>query len=186
MNKQRLLLFIPLIIFLILVVFFFRGLSLDPHEMPSALIGKPVPEFELPILAAAENPTDITVADSSIFKGQVSLLNVWATWCITCRQEHEFLLQLKEQGVVIYGINYKDDEQKAQQWLARLHNPYVFSVSDQDGILGLNLGVFGAPETYLIDPKGVIRYKHVGDVNPMNWEAELKPELERVKKEFGL
>ena len=175
MNKQRLFLFIPLIIFAVLAVLFWRGLSLNPNEMPSALLNKPVPAFELPVLPAPENPQGMVNANQELFKGKVSLLNVWATWCVTCRQEHEFLNILKAQGVVIYGINYKDDREDAQRWLAELHNPYVFSVSDTDGRLGLNLGVFGAPETYVLDKQGVIRYKHIGDVNAEVWEKTIKP-----------
>lgn len=175
MNKQRLFLFIPVAIVAGLAVLFWRGLSLNPNDMPSALLNKPVPAFELPVLAAPENPEDLVSANQEMFKGKVSLLNVWATWCVTCRQEHEFLNTLKAQGVLIYGINYKDNNEDAQQWLAELHNPYVYSVIDADGRLGLNLGVFGAPETYVIDKQGVIRYKHIGDVNAQVWEKIIKP-----------
>lgn len=175
MNKQRLFLFVPLIIFAVLAVLFWRGLSLNPNEMPSALLNKPVPAFELPVLPAPENPQGLVNANQEMLKGKVSLLNVWATWCVTCRQEHEFLNTLKAHGVVIYGINYKDDIEDAQRWLVELHNPYVFSVSDADGRLGLNLGVFGAPETYVLDKQGVIRYKHIGDVNAQVWEKTIKP-----------
>jgi len=175
MNKQRLFLFIPLVIFAVLVVLFWRGLSLNPNEMPSALLNKPVPVFELPLLSAPENPKGLTSANQEMLKGKVSLLNVWATWCTTCRQEHEFLNTLKTQGIPIYGINYKDNTEDARQWLAELHNPYVYSVIDEDGRLGLNLGVFGAPETYVIDKRGVIRYKHIGDVNAQVWEKTIKP-----------
>lgn len=175
MNKQRLFLFIPLVIFIILAVLFWRGLSLDPTSMPSALIDKPVPVFKLPVLPAPENPEGVIQASEQLLKGQVSLLNVWATWCVTCRQEHEFLLTLKNQGVIIFGINYKDDFAEAQKWLTELHNPYVLSVVDADGRLGLDLGVFGAPETYVVDKQGVIRYKHIGDVNLQVWEEKLKP-----------
>lgn len=175
MNKQRLFLFIPLAIFVVLAIFFWRGLSLDPNAMPSALLNKPVPAFELPVLPAPENPQGLTVANHTMLQGKVSLLNVWATWCVTCRQEHEFLNQLKAQGITIYGINYKDNNEDALRWLAELHNPYVYSVVDADGRLGLNLGVFGAPETYIIDKQGVIRYKHIGDVNAQVWESTLKP-----------
>lgn len=175
MNKQRLFLFIPLSVFVVLAIFFWRGLSLDPNAMPSALLNKPVPAFELPVLPAPENPQGLTVANQELFKGRVSLLNVWATWCVTCKQEHEFLNSLKAQGIPIYGVNYKDDNDAAQNWLAELHNPYVFSVIDADGRLGLNLGVFGAPETYVIDKEGVIRYKHIGDVNEIVWEKTIKP-----------
>lgn len=175
MNKQRLFLFIPLLVFVVLAIFFWRGLSLDPNAMPSALLNKPVPVFELPVLPAPENPSGLVTANQELLKGRVSLLNVWATWCVTCRQEHEFLNTLKAQGIPIYGINYKDNNDDAQDWLAELHNPYVFSVIDADGRLGLNLGVFGAPETYIIDKQGVIRYKHIGDVNVAVWENTIKP-----------
>lgn len=175
MNKQRLFLFIPLAIFVLLGVLFWRGLSLDPNEMPSALLNKPVPAFDLPVLPAPENPQGLASANQDMLKGKVSLLNVWATWCTTCRQEHEFLNTLKAQGILIYGINYKDNSEDAQRWLAELHNPYVFSVVDEEGRLGLNLGVFGAPETYVIDKQGVIRYKHIGDVNAQVWEKTIKP-----------
>jgi len=175
MNKQRLFLFIPLLVFVVLAIFFWRGLSLDPNAMPSALLNKPVPVFELPVLPAPENPSGLVTANQELLKGRVSLLNVWATWCATCRQEHEFLNTLKAQGIPIYGINYKDNNDDAQNWLAELHNPYVFSVIDADGRLGLNLGVFGAPETYIIDKQGVIRYKHIGDVNAAVWENTIKP-----------
>ncbi len=175
MNKQRALLFLPLIIFAILAVLFWRGLSLDPNKMPSALLNKPVPAFNLPLLPASENPAGMTSATQESFKGQVSLLNVWATWCVTCRQEHEFLNKLKQQGIAIYGVNYKDSNEEAQQWLTELHNPYVFSVVDEDGRFGLDLGVFGAPETYVIDKQGVIRYKHIGDINQKIWDETLKP-----------
>lgn len=181
MNKQRLFLFIPLVIFAVLVVLFWRGLSLNPGEMPSALLNKPVPVFELPVLAAPENPQGLVNANQEMLKGKVSLLNVWATWCVTCRQEHEFLNALKTQGVAIYGINYKDSSEDAQQWLAELHNPYIYSVIDADGRLGLNLGVFGAPETYVIDKQGVIRYKHIGDVNAQVWEKTIKPIVDSLQ-----
>lgn len=175
MNKQRLFLFIPLAIFVLLGVLFWRGLSLDPNEMPSALLNKPVPAFDLSVLPAPENPQGLVKANQDMLKGKVSLLNVWATWCTTCRQEHEFLNTLKAQGILIYGINYKDNAEDAQRWLSELHNPYVFSVLDEEGRLGLNLGVFGAPETYVIDKQGVIRYKHIGDVNAQVWEKTIKP-----------
>lgn len=181
MNKQRFFLFLPLVVFVVLAIFFWRGLSLDPNSMPSALLNKPVPVFELPVLPAPENPQGLETANQELFKGRVSLLNVWATWCVTCRQEHEFLNTLKAQGISIYGINYKDNNDDAQNWLAELHNPYVFSVIDEDGRLGLNLGVFGAPETYVIDKHGFIRYKHIGDVNEVVWESTIKPIFESLK-----
>lgn len=181
MNKQRFFLFVPLIIFAVLAILFWRGLSLNPNDMPSALLNKPVPAFELPVLPAPENPQGLVNANQEMLKGKVSLLNVWATWCVTCRQEHEFLNRLKAQGILIYGINYKDNTEDAQRWLMELHNPYVFSVTDEDGRLGLNLGVFGAPETYVLDKQGVIRYKHIGDVNAQVWEKTIKPIVDSLQ-----
>jgi len=167
---QRFKLFIPLIIFVILAVFFWKGLSLDPSAMPSALIDDPVPNFELPTVK-----NESTLVTQDVFKGQVSLLNVWATWCISCRVEHPYLNKLSGEGVPIYGVNYKDDTLAAQKWLQEFHDPYQLSVVDADGRLGIDLGVFGAPETYLIDQRGVIRYKHVGVVDERVWSKILKP-----------
>jgi len=175
MNKQRLFLFIPLAIFVLLGVLFWRGLSLDPNEMPSALLNKPVPVFELPVIPAPENPQGLVTANQEMLKGKVSLLNVWATWCLPCRQELPFFNTLKAQGIQIYGINYKDDNAEAQRWLSEFHNPFVFSVLDADGRLGVNLGVFGYPETYVVDKQGVIRYKHIGEMNAQIWEKTIKP-----------
>lgn len=170
MLSQRIKLFIPLFVFVVLAILFWRGLSLDPNAMPSALIDKQVPVFHLPTLEDTDR-----LVDQEIFKGKVSLLNVWATWCPTCYAEHAFLVTLAEQGVPIYGVNYKDDVQAAQKWLKELHNPYVLSVIDADGRLGLDLGVFGAPETYVVDKQGVIRYKHIGVVDEKIWEQTLQP-----------
>ncbi len=167
---QRFKLFIPLIIFVILALFFWKGLSLDPSAMPSALIDDPVPNFELPTVK-----DESTLVTQDVFKGQVSLLNVWATWCISCRVEHPYLNKLSGEGVAIYGVNYKDDTIAAQKWLQEFHDPYQLSVVDADGRLGIDLGVFGAPETYLIDQRGVIRYKHVGVVDERVWSKILKP-----------
>lgn len=175
MNKQRLFLFVPLAIFALLALLFWRGLSLDPSEMPSALLNKPVPVFELPVIPAPENPRGLVTANQEMLKGKVSLLNVWATWCLPCRQELPFFNTLKAQGVQIYGINYKDDNAEAQRWLSEFHNPFVFSVLDADGRLGVNLGVFGYPETYVVDKQGVIRYKHIGEMNVQIWEKTIKP-----------
>ncbi len=183
MTKQRLILLIPLAIFLLLGILFWRGLSLNPGEMPSALLNKPVPVFTLPVLPAEENPKQLVQASNQDLVGQVSLLNVWATWCTTCRIEHEFLNKLKAQGIKIYGINYKDNQEAAQRWLQELHNPYIFSIFDEQGLLGIDLGVFGAPETFVIDKKGVIRYKHVGDVNEQVWTKDLEPLVKQLESE---
>jgi cytochrome c biogenesis protein CcmG, thiol:disulfide interchange protein DsbE len=187
MNKQRLILFVPLAILLLLGVLFWRGLSLNPGEKPSALINKPFPEFNLSLLPAEENPANLIRASRSNIIGQVSLVNVWATWCVTCRAEHEFLNQLKAEGVIIYGIyypiDYNEEKVTAQVWLRDLHNPYVFSVIDEERKLGMDLGVYGAPETFVLDKKGMIRHRHVGDVNQQVWTNKLKPLIQALEKE---
>ncbi len=166
---QRLKLFLPLIAFVALAGFLFRGLSLDPTALPSARLGDPLPDFSLPALH-----TDALLTADSL-KGEVSLLNVWATWCYSCRVEHPFLLSLAEQGVPIYGLNYKDEAAKAQEWLAQLGDPYTRTIVDADGTLGLDLGVYGAPETYVVDAEGVVRYRHVGVVDEAVWQNSLAP-----------
>ncbi len=175
---NRLKLFIPLAIFAVLAVLFWRGLSLDPTAMPSSRVGDPMPAFNLPTVrdASAEVTQDT-------LKGEVSLVNVWATWCAACRIEHPFLVRLAEQGMPIYGVNYKDDVEEAKRWLAELHDPYRLSVVDQDGRLGVDLGVFGAPETYVVDKQGVIRHRHVGIIDQRVWDEELGPLVERLKAE---
>ena len=171
----RLKLFIPLILFVALALFLFRGLQLDPTELPSALIDKPLPAFELPGLGLDR----ILKRDDVI--GEVALFNVWATWCVSCRVEHPYLNQLAEQGVPIYGVNYKDDDADALKWLSELGDPYRLSIVDAGGSLGLDLGVYGAPETYLVDAEGVIRYRHVGAVDDRVWRDVLGPIYDGLK-----
>ncbi|MFT6221684.1 MAG: cytochrome c biogenesis protein CcmG/thiol:disulfide interchange protein DsbE [Candidatus Endobugula sp.] len=167
--NQRVKLFIPLAIFMVLVLFFWRGLSLDPNAMPSALIGKPFPVFSLISLQ-----NDQPVYRDNLLD-EVSLVNIWATWCAACKYEHPVLNGLASEGIRIIGINYKDNNVAAKKWLDELGNPYAFNIVDSDGVLGVNLGVFGAPETYLVDKKGIIRYKHVGIVDRQIWNDILKP-----------
>lgn len=169
MIRQRLKLFIPLAVFVVLGILFWQGLKLDPTAMPSALLDKPVPVFSLPSLEDPEKPVT-----REIFKGKTSLMNVWATWCPTCYAEHAYLVKLAEQGIPIVGINYKDDVPAAQRWLRELHNPYIINILDADGRFGIDLGVYGAPETYVVDETGVIRYKHVGVVDQQVWDTHLK------------
>jgi cytochrome c biogenesis protein CcmG/thiol:disulfide interchange protein DsbE len=158
-----------------MALFLFRGLELDPKALPSALIDKPLPAFNLPALGEARtlSQTDVT--------GRVALFNVWATWCISCRVEHPYLQQLADRGVAIYGINYKDDDADAVNWLAELGDPYLANIVDREGTLGLDLGVYGAPETYLVDADGIIRYRHVGVVDERVWQNILLP----VYREIG-
>ncbi|WP_390619160.1 DsbE family thiol:disulfide interchange protein [Maricurvus nonylphenolicus] len=173
---SRFKLFIPLIVFAVLAGFFWKGLSLDPTHMPSALLDKPVPTFSL----VTVNDPQKQVSQEDL-KGRVSLLNVWATWCISCRQEHPFLLDIAEKGTPIYGVNYKDDVEMARKWLKDLEDPYQFSIVDADGRLGIDLGVFGAPETYIVDKTGVIRYKHVGVVTDKVWQETLQPIVQSLQ-----
>ena len=176
MVVQRVKYFLPLVIFFVLAGFLFRGLELDPTDMPSALIDKPMPAFSLPTLDGRQ-------VDESVFKGQVSLLNVWATWCISCRAEHPQLNALSAQGVVVVGLNYKDDTAQAIKWLKDLGDPYRLTVIDQSGRLGIDLGVFGAPETFIIDKRGMIRYKHVGVIDERVWKNTLQPIYSRLLAE---
>lgn len=175
---RRVLLFLPLLIVVVLGYFLWKGLSLDPQKLPSALIDKPVPAFELPWL---EQPGQTLTQE--IFKGKVSLLNVWATWCPACLDEHPFLMELAGRGVPIYGLDYKDEVAAANQWFADLGNPYVATIFDQKGSLGLDLGVYGAPETYIVDREGIIRYRHVGPINEATWQQSLLPIFSRLQQE---
>jgi cytochrome c biogenesis protein CcmG/thiol:disulfide interchange protein DsbE len=175
----RLKLFLPLILFGVLALFLFRGLELDPKAMPSALIDRPLPEFSLPALGQ-----DRLLSRSEVL-GQVSLFNVWATWCVSCRVEHPYLQVLAGRGVPIYGINYKDDDAAALGWLADLGDPYLANIADHDGTLGLDLGVYGAPETYLVDADGVIRYRHVGVVDERVWQSTLAPLYQQLQAGGG-
>ncbi|MBW3696400.1 DsbE family thiol:disulfide interchange protein [Vibrio sp. T187] len=181
MNKK--ILFIPLIAFMVLAMVFATQLVRnqggdDPTKLESVLIGKTVPEFRLEDLAEPGK-----LYDQAIFKGEPLLLNVWATWCPTCYAEHSYLNKLAAEGVKIIGLNYKDDRNKAVQWLNELGNPYLISLFDGDGMLGLDLGVYGAPETFLIDANGVVRYRHVGDVNDSNWNETLEPMYQELLEE---
>jgi cytochrome c biogenesis protein CcmG/thiol:disulfide interchange protein DsbE len=141
---------------------------MDPKLLPSALIDKPFPVFSLPTVES-----DIVSTSLDSVKGQPSLVNVWATWCVSCRVEHPFLNQLKAQGVNIIGINYKDDRNDAQAWLAEYADPYSLNIFDEKGKLGLDLGVYGAPETFFVDAYGTIKYKFVGVIGLENWRSHL-------------
>ena len=172
---KRLFLFIPLVVFIALGALFWKGLTLDPTELPTALLNKPVPAFSLPALAAEDG-----LLTQESLKGKPALLNVWATWCIACRVEHPYLYKLKQQGVIIYGINYKDNKADALQWLEQRGDPYRLTIADVEGSLGLDLGVYGAPETYLVDSLGVIRYRHVGIVDERVWTSILQPQYQQL------
>ena len=168
---------VPLAIFIVLAAFLYRGLSIDPKRVPSPLIGKPMPEFSLPRLqdpAATLSNTDLM--------GKVSILNVWATWCVSCRAEHEVLLLLAKTGKVdIYGLNYKDERDPAKQWLAKLGNPYVANAFDADGRVGIDWGVYGAPETFIMDRHGIIRHKHIGPLSVDAVNNEILPLIAKLQ-----
>lgn len=167
---------IPLAGFVLLVIFLGVGLKLDPSVVPSPLIGKPAPDFSLPSL---QNP------DKSLgtrdFKGKVWLLNVWASWCSACRIEHPVFNAWSESAEVeLIGLNYKDEVDAAKQWLAELGNPYSISLVDADGKVGIDLGVYGVPETFVIDKDGIIRYKHIGPVSMDDINQILMPLLKKL------
>ncbi len=172
---------VPLGIFLVLVGFLYVGLNLNPREIPSPLIGKPAPDFTLPGLKDPEQ--SFSRAD---LLGKVTLVNAWASWCTTCRQEHHLLMELaRTEGVQIYGINYKDTREDALAYLQQLGDPYVISGHDIQGRVGLDFGVIATPETFIIDRKGVIRYKQTGAITVEAWRETIAPLLERLEAEEG-
>lgn len=172
MNMRYL---IPFILFALLILFLWKGLDRDPHHLESALLNKPLPHFVSDDLL---NPQE-KISEQSL-KGKVSLLNVWATWCAACDDEHEFLMQLASQhNIPIYGLNYKDSPEAARQWLHERGNPFVRIISDPQGTLGINLGVYGAPETFILDAQGVVRFRYVGSITPKSWEEKMMPVIQR-------
>lgn len=173
---------IPFGIFALLVVLFIVGLGLDPREVPSPLVDKPAPEFDLPRL---QEP-DKRFGRSDLVGGGVSLVNVWASWCTACRQEHPFLMELARRGEVpIYGLNYKDEREDAQGWLRRLGNPYAANAFDHDGRVGIDWGVYGVPETFIVDGEGTIRYKHIGPLGEQAWRETIMPIIEEIRGAKG-
>ncbi len=175
---RRLLLFVPVILAVVLGVVLFAGIGKDPSHLESALIGKPVPAFSLKEL---QNPDK--QFDNQLLKGKVQLLNVWATWCPTCRAEHSMLIKISRQyGVPVIGLDYKDNRQDALAWLDELGNPYSVVLSDPEGKFGFDLGVYGAPETYVIDREGIVRFRHVGEVTPRVWQDTLEPLIQKYRE----
>lgn len=167
---DRLKLFIPLLAFVVLSGLLFNALKNDPNELGSALIGKPMPEFSLPSLK-----DESRMITQETFKGRPYLLNVWATWCPSCKVEHPYLVRLAKMGITIVGLNYKDEQDEAISLLKMMENPYIDNIVDKEGRLGLDLGVYGAPETFIIDAQGIIRYKLVGVITEEIWANEMAP-----------
>lgn len=177
MNKQRLVLLIPLLLFLSLGIFLWRGLNLNPRLLPSALLNKPVPHFILPNLLQPHE----AFTDQHLQQGLV-LLNVWATWCVNCQLEHPVLVDIaNNQHIPIYGLDYKDSSADASRWLAQYGNPYRAIGVDTNGNTAINLGVYGTPETFIID-NGIIRYKFVGPITKEVWQNTLSPEIKALEK----
>ncbi|WP_404993649.1 DsbE family thiol:disulfide interchange protein [Cupriavidus pauculus] len=169
----------PLAIFLTIVVTLGAGLRHDPRELPSALIGKSAPKFSLPVLTAEPGARQ-TVKPQDLL-GKVWILNVWASWCAACRTEHPVLVDFASRSEVpVYGLNYKDSPAAALQWLAQMGDPYVQSLVDADGRVGIDFGVYGVPETYIIDARGVVRYRQVGPVTPEVLERQIQPLLRQL------
>lgn len=179
MNNK--LFFIPIIFVLVLGFFLLKGLSLDPRKIPSPLVNKPLPAFSLPRVHEPEK----TLGTKDLL-GRPYLLNIWASWCVACRQEHPLLMELFRKGEVrLIGLNYKDKRADAIGFLSKLGNPYEMSVSDLDGRTGIELGVYGVPETFVMDSKGIIRYKHIGPISYEDLNNKILPlikELSTSKK----
>ncbi len=175
--KTQLKYLIPFVIFLMLIGFFLKGLNLDPREVPSPLINKPAPMFEQPLL----NDASKTFSSNSML-GQVWLLNVWASWCTACRDEHPLLMAMSQQiDVPIVGIDYKDTNPEALDVLSKLGNPYSVVATDVEGRVGIDYGVYGVPETYLIDKEGVIRYKQIGPITVAALQEKIIPMIKGLK-----
>jgi len=171
-------LLLPLGVFVVLVVFLWVGLSRDPREVPSPLIDKPAPAFKLTQLHAPDK--QLSLAD---MKGQVWLLNVWASWCVSCRVEHPLLMELAKANIVpLVGLNYKDKNDLGLAWLKQNGDPYTMSVVDADGRVGIDYGVYGVPETFVIDKNGVIRYKQIGPVTTEALEKKIIPLVRELQK----
>ncbi|MBY0499099.1 cytochrome c biogenesis protein CcmG, thiol:disulfide interchange protein DsbE [Nitrosomonas ureae] len=169
----------PLAIFMVLAVFLLVGLTLNPRQVPSPLIDKPAPKFQLNQL---HEPEKIMSSEDNL--GKVWMLNVWASWCVACRDEHPLLVQLANSGIIpIYGLNYKDERNTALQWLKRYGDPYAISIVDIDGKVGIDYGVYGVPETYVIDKKGIIRHKQIGPVTVDSLEKTILPLIKELQNQ---
>lgn len=182
---------LPLVLFLGVGVFLYRGLDRDPRYVPSPLIGKPAPEFSLPVLASSNGLADSTGTGESSFSpsqmaGKVWLFNIWGTWCAGCRDEHPVLVSLARQGTVeIVGLNYKDESDSAVRWLDELGDPYFVTAVDNDGRIGIDWGFYGAPETFVIDQSGIVRYKHIGPVTADDLNKSILPLISQLRASSG-
>jgi cytochrome c biogenesis protein CcmG, thiol:disulfide interchange protein DsbE len=173
---MKLKLILPLVLFVVLVGFLGKGLFLNPREVPSPLIGKPAPAFTAPVLGNASQ-----TFSSEDMKGKVWMLNMWASWCAACRVEHPLLVEMFKHDVPLYGLAYKDNEADALAVLKVMGNPYIITADDADGTIGIDYGVYGVPETYVIDKAGIIRYKQIGPITAKDLREKILPLLEELK-----
>jgi len=168
---------LPLLLFVSLIVLFLFGMQIDPRKVPSPLIDKPLPAFELSQL----HDPELTLSNQSL-AGDVALVNVWASWCVSCRYEHPLLVAFSRTGQVdIYGLNYKDTRENARQWLEQYGNPYRASAFDPLGRTGIDFGVYGVPETYVLDKNGIVRYKHIGPINQQDLDDTILPLIRKLR-----
>ncbi|HVT62761.1 MAG TPA: DsbE family thiol:disulfide interchange protein [Legionellaceae bacterium] len=167
---------LPFFIFVLLATFLWRGLSLEPQRLPSVQLGKKLPNMSLPLLTKSKSDFSQSF-NADLLKGRMALLIVWASWCATCQEEALFLDELAQRGIALYGINYKDDLVAAKQWLQEWGNPFRAIGIDSQGKYALNLGVYGAPEAYLIDAQGIIRHRYAGALTSEIWQREFVPKI---------
>ena len=176
-NRRRVY-WLPLAIFMVIAATLAVGLTLNPREIPSALIGRPVPEFDLPPVQG--RPLGLASRD---LVGEISLVNVWASWCVECRREHPLLMDLARSGTVpLHGLNYKDRPEDAEEWLTRLGDPYTRTGADRDGRVAIDWGVYGVPETFVVDAAGRIAHKHIGAITRDVLDTEIMPLVERLRE----
>lgn len=178
---RRLIFLLPVALFGVLALFFLKGLTMNPRDIPSVLINRPVPEMSLAPLPGRGADTGLATAD---LKGRVSLVNIYGSWCIACVQEHPYLMKIKQMGVVpIHGIDWRDDPVEGAKWLKKHGDPYDrVGVDPAPGRTAIDFGVTGAPETFVVDQAGIIRYKHIGPVNQDVWENTLLPIIKELSK----
>jgi len=168
---------VPIVAFAVMIPVFIVGLGRNKSEIPSPLLDQPSPEYSLPAL---DDPS--RQVGSETYRGQVALVNVWATWCVGCRAEHEFLMELSRRNVVpIFGLNWRDQRDMALEWLRDLGDPYMASAFDAEGTVGIDWGVYGAPETFLLDEDGTVVYKHISPLTEKVWQEEFMPRIEQLR-----
>lgn len=180
---SRILYGVPMVLFIGLIAFFGFGLTQDPSRIPSMLINRPLPRFDLPGLDASAPGFGTAMFGDGRVRGEPKLLNVFASWCAACPQEHPMLKRIADEGVPLFGLDWKDKPDDAKMWLAQLGNPYRRVASDPTARTGIDLGVTGVPETFVIDGRGRVRYKQVGPISADDWDHTLKPMLERLRAE---